>query len=72
MLYYTIPYYTTLYYNTFSKSYGPHVGGGFTSMLRMCSRALLDNDLRRAVRDSICDENFDDWIADCDMSPTRL
>ena len=72
MLYYTIPYYTTLYYNTFSKSYGPHIYGGFTSMLRMCSRALLDNDLRRAVRDSICDENFDDWIADRDMSPTRL
>ena len=65
MLYYTIPYYTTLYYNTFSKSYGPHVCGGFTSMLRMCSRELLGNDLRRAVRDLICDENFDDGIATC-------
>ena len=65
MLYYTISYYTTLYYNTFSKSYGPHVCGGFTSMLRMCSRDLLGNDLRRAVRDLICDENFDDGIATC-------
>ena len=65
MLYYTIPYYTTLYYNTFSRSYGPHVCGSFTSMLRMCSRELLGNDLRRAVRDLICDENFDDGIATC-------
>ena len=65
MLYYTILYYTRLYYNTFSKSYGPHVCGGFTSMLRMCSRELLGNDLRRAVRDLICDENFDDGIATC-------
>ena len=65
MLYYTIPYYTTLYYNTFSKSYGPHVRGGLTSMLGMCSRELLGNDLRRAVRDLICDENFDDGIATC-------
>ena len=65
MLYYTIPYYTTLYCKTFSKSYGPHVRGGLTSMLRMCSRELLGNDLRRAVRDLICDENFDDGIATC-------
>ena len=34
-------------------------------MLRMCSRELLGNDLRRAVRDLICDENFDDGIATC-------
>ena len=65
MLYYTIPYYTTLYYDIFSKSYGPHVRGGLTSMLRMCSRELLGNDLRRAVRDLICDENFDDGTATC-------
>ena len=64
MLYFTIPY-TTLYYNTFSKSYGPHVCGGLTCMLGMCSRELLGNDLRRAVRDLICDENFDDGIATC-------
>ena len=48
-----------------SKSYGLHVRGGLTSMLRMCSRELLGNDLRRAVRDLICDENFDDGIATC-------
>ena len=65
MLYFTIPYYTTLYYNTFSKSCGPHVRGGLTSMLGMCSRELLGNDLRRAVRDLICDENFDDGIEPC-------
>ena len=65
MLYYTIPYYTTLYYDIFSKSYGPHVRGGLTSMLGTCSRELLGNDLRRAVRDLICDENFDDGIAPC-------
>ena len=65
MLYFTIPYYTTLYYNTFSMSYGPHVRGGLTSMLGMCSRELLGNDLRRAVCDLICDENFDDGIATC-------
>ena len=65
VLYYTIPCYTTLYYNIFSESYGPHVRGGLTSMLRMCSRELLGNDLRRAVRDLICDENFDDGIATC-------
>ena len=34
-------------------------------MLGMCSRELLGNDLRRAVRDLICDENFDDGIATC-------
>ena len=65
VLYYTIPCYTTLYYNIFSESYGPHVRGGLTGMPRMCSRELLGNDLRRAVRDLICDENFDDGIATC-------
>ena len=65
ILYYAMLYYTVLYYNTFSKSYGPHLRGGLTSMLRMCSREQLDNDLRRAVRDLICDENFDDGIATC-------
>ena len=34
-------------------------------MLGMCSRELLGKDLRRAVRDLICDENFDDGIATC-------
>ena len=48
-----------------SKSYGLHVRGGLTSMLRMCSRKQLGNDLRRAVRDLICDENFDAGIAPC-------
>ena len=48
-----------------SKSYGPHVRGGLTSMFRMCSRRQLGNDLRRAVRDLICDENFDAGIAPC-------
>ena len=28
-------------------------------MLRMCPREQLGNDLRRAVRDVVCDENFD-------------
>ena len=65
MLIYTIPYYTTLHYNTFSKSDGSHVRGGLTSMLGMCSRELLGKDLRRAVRDLICDGNFDDGIATC-------
>ena len=65
MLYYTIPYYTTLYYNTCSKSCGLHVRGGLTSMLGMCFGELLGNDLRRAVRDLICDENFDHGIATC-------
>ena len=36
-----------------SKSSGPHVRGGLTSMLRMCSSEQLGNDLRRAVRDLI-------------------
>ena len=48
-----------------SKSYGPHVRGGLTSMLRMCSRKQLGNDVRRAVRDLICDENFDAGIVPC-------
>ena len=68
MLYYTILYYPVFYHaiqNTFSKLYGPHVRGGLTDMLRMCSRELLGNNLRRAVRDLICDENFDDGIATC-------
>ena len=34
-------------------------------MLRMCSRKQLGNDLRRAVRDLKCDENFDAGIAPC-------
>ena len=34
-------------------------------MLGMCSRELLGDDLRGAVRHLICDENFDDGIATC-------
>ena len=34
-------------------------------MLRMCSREQLGKDLKRAVRDLICDENFDAGIAPC-------
>ena len=34
-------------------------------MLRMCSRKQLGNDVRRAVRDLICDENFDAGIVPC-------
>ena len=48
-----------------SKSYGLHVRGGLTIMLRTCSRKQLGNDLRRAVRDLKCDENFDAGIAPC-------
>ena len=48
-----------------SKPYGPHVRGGLTSMLRMCSCEQLGNHLRRAVRDLICDENVDAGIAPC-------
>ena len=33
--------------------------GSVKSMLRMCAREQLGNDLRRAVRDLICDGNFD-------------
>ena len=40
------------------KPYGPHVRGGLTSMLRMCSRKQLGNDLRRAVPDLIRDESL--------------
>ena len=48
-----------------SKSYGPHVRGGLTSMLRMCSCKQLSNDLKKTVRDLIYDENFDAGIAPC-------
>ena len=42
-----------------SKLYGPHVRRGLTGILRKRSREQLGNDLRRAVRELICDENFD-------------
>ena len=47
------------------KAYGPHVRGGLTSMLSMCSRKQLGNDSRRAVSDLICDATFDAGIAPC-------
>ena len=48
-----------------SKLYGPHVRRGLTGILRKRSREQLGNDLRRAVRELICDENFDAGIAPC-------
>ena len=48
-----------------SKSYGPHVRRGLTSILRMRSRKQLGNDLRRAVCELICDGIFDAGIAPC-------
>ena len=48
-----------------SKLYGPHVRRGLTGILRKRSCEQLGNDLRRAVHELICDENFDAGIAPC-------
>ena len=55
---------TILYYAMHTIIYfQSHMGLMFVEASQACS--LFDNDLRRAVCDSICDENFDDWIATC-------
>ena len=41
----------------------PIVRGTAKSMLRMCAREQLGNDLKRAMRDLVCDENFDESAA---------
>ena len=41
-----------------SKLYGPHVRRGLTGILSKRSREQLGNDLRRAVRELICDQTL--------------